>query len=87
MHPAGRICKLSPMTVLTSASHVSDAAHRASEKKIFRPRIRQVASRRTGRIMRIALQLGLIRSPTFMLENDFNRLSGTKLRRATSKTC
>lgn len=33
MHPAGRICKLSPMTILTSASHVKVTPRIAILKK------------------------------------------------------
>lgn len=35
MHPTGRICKLSPMTVLTSASHAKVTPRTAFLKKIF----------------------------------------------------
>lgn len=35
MHPAGRICKLSPMTVLTSASHVKVTPRTAFLKKML----------------------------------------------------
>lgn len=73
MHPAGRICKLSPMTILTSASHVKVTPRTAFLKK-------SLDSHPPDRIIpRIALQLSSIRRysyndrPHIHIRNDFNR--------------
>lgn len=73
MHPAGRICELPPMTVLTSASHVKvtpcvSLAAKKSPSASFRSCTGRLASRETALLL---ARSSIKRSVQIYVRGDF----------------